>query len=507
MGQRTLSDAQLDLLLNQVTAKFLTRTLVAPGGPVTDVLADVTLYVRAGGDDLNDGLSEDTALATVQAAWDKIPKFVKHNVEIDIGPGSFTGFYASGYTVYDLGKIHCHGTLDVASPATGTVTGTATGGSTTGLADTGQSWTTNDLRGRLVLVGGEYRHIRSNTATTIEFIGALSDTASGKAYQIIEQKTVINSDSILAGWRVGLSGNRCRRSEIEISDLSITGGTVGISNWGGHGVTWTRVHTTGNAYGGHVQSVHGESAIQDCFFESALVYGLVAVEIGQQLRVLRTGARGASTAGFFMAGPGAFPSSNQYVYADGCGDGIVFISFSEVYGDYLFAEGNSGVGVALFTSRLARFQYLTSKDNGGDGLQVGTSEVLVKGTSVITGNGGYGVLVNPETSVTTDVPSVGGMVEIDGTCTVATNVSGGVYVRGRGAIRLGNVDGSNTGGYGVELTENSYGQITGQTGITGGSGDATIDGGSTTLTWAVNFASNGDSEPNPSNFCLLARED
>ena len=67
--------------------------------------------------------------------------------------------------------------------------------------------------------------------------------------------------------------------------------------------------------------------------------------------------------------------------------------------------------------------------------------------------------------------------------------------------------GSGNGAWGVDVRNMSGFFIGATTTITGTSGNATLDNGATTLTWATHFASDGDVAVNPNNFCRIERDD
>ena len=72
-------------------------------GIVSKTVAPITYYVRTSGNNANTGITEDAALATIQAAIDHIPRFVAHEIIIDIGPGTFAGVLMNSRTI-DGGK-------------------------------------------------------------------------------------------------------------------------------------------------------------------------------------------------------------------------------------------------------------------------------------------------------------------------------------------------------------------------------------------------------------------
>ena len=165
-GTFYLQDDVLPKPLWRKVGSGTTDWLLLSGGSVTS--EDLTYYVRSGGDDTDDGLTVGTALATVEEALSRIPRYILHTMVIDIGQGNFDGFDVSSFTIiFPTGSLEIVGELDNPTLTTGTVSGTATGGSTSTLVDSGQSWTVDELRGMLLLVNGEYRKVRENTSDTI----------------------------------------------------------------------------------------------------------------------------------------------------------------------------------------------------------------------------------------------------------------------------------------------------------------------------------------------------
>lgn len=168
--------------------------------------AALTLYVDRGGNNSNSCLTAALACQTITGALDKIPRFIAHAVTVNIDAGTYTesptiqDFYArSGATLTLQGQ-----SLIAVTPATGTATGTLTAYTTPTesvigvMTDSGQSWTTNDLRGRFVRItsgsaSGQRRAIVSNTATSLEFAGTFtSNPAAGATYQVETPSTIIS---------------------------------------------------------------------------------------------------------------------------------------------------------------------------------------------------------------------------------------------------------------------------------------------------------------------------
>lgn len=157
-----------------------------------------------------------SACATIQGAINKIPKLLRHTVTVSITAGTYAGFITSGFSVDEsvanaVGLL-IQGTLANSTMASGSATGTATGGTAGGsqtfgtLVDSGATWTTNDLTGRLLCTSNTTvcTPIESNTSTTITIDGAVGSVGSGwvapvggVTYAIQDAATVVNTAATL----------------------------------------------------------------------------------------------------------------------------------------------------------------------------------------------------------------------------------------------------------------------------------------------------------------------
>lgn len=171
---------------------------------------NMQLYVDVAGNDAKPctGTGANACL-TLQGALNKVPPRVRHPVNIDMGVGAFAGAVVSGFTFspvsqLDGGFLRVRGTLQGATVATGTNSGTATAGTagsnqTFGtLTDGAQTWTVNDLKGKLVAITGgtgvnQIRAIVSNTATVITIAGNWTAPNGTSTYQVRSWGTQLNS--------------------------------------------------------------------------------------------------------------------------------------------------------------------------------------------------------------------------------------------------------------------------------------------------------------------------
>jgi len=189
-------------------------------------------------------------------------------------------------------------------------------------------------------------------------------------------------------------------------------------------------------------------------------------------------------------------------------DGIFLSTLSGIVAlDDVIAIDNGAGGIVMYCTPGVEFDRVIANRNGDSGLHVwGVSPLMVDidSGSEFNGNGKYGIEIDENTG---GHYSTGSMINATGDITVENNTLGGIIAYNHSIVVLTNVDGTNTGAYGLELQTGSYATITTDTGITGATGDATITDGSIPLTWATDFASDGDTETNLTNGCRIERRD
>lgn len=432
----------------------------------SETTEDFTLYVRTTGNDGNDCLSSGNACLTIQEAVNRVPKCVSHDVTIDIGAGSFAAFNVLGFQFVDFGTdFIIQGTLENPTLTTGTVSGTADAGSTRQLTDDagpGQNWTVDELRGMLVLINGEYRVVRNNTADTINFAGAYGATCSGKAYEIFEQTTVIDS---------GTGAMNYGRIEI--------GGCVGDSS-----LTLSRLKVDADASGGSTMGVFiyygGVGADVEQSHLLGGTYTVFTQEIGGRvLGMTETYVTGGNTAGVSVYRNVITRKIDDcYFYGNGVGLDAYqgYVDLDEVYAD----------------------------DNTSHGFRFSEGVQVDLDYAGLDGNGGYGIYIDENTTGNRFTFTT---LNAAGTLVIANNTSGGIIARNHSVVALTACTGTGNGNYGLELETYLYATITSATSITGASGNATINDGATTLTWATDFAANGDMAINIDSGCRIERRD
>lgn len=226
--------------------------------------ADLNLFVDPTGNDTNACTSTGTAAClTLQGAINKAPKLLRHRITITVAAGNYAGVHISGFTIDPSIQTATAGILfDAAlvnvTPATGTATGTATAGTagsgtTYGtLTDGAQTWTINNLRGRMVTITagtgvGTIRTVCSNTATVITICGTWTAPNGTSVYAVQTNGAIITSATSqvpnalgtvnVAGGAVQLLDNNTNAASSEITfrniGISIGASSAVIANGGG----------------------------------------------------------------------------------------------------------------------------------------------------------------------------------------------------------------------------------------------------------------------------------
>jgi hypothetical protein len=312
----------------------------------TETTGNLNMYVSTTGDDNNTCLSIGQECLTIQGAIDKLPKILRSAVTINVGEGTFSSFIIRGFyitsTSASSGSLNITGALGAPTLTTGTVSGTATGGTTSTCIDAGQTWTVNELRGKWVHVGSSWRVITSNTGTTINLLGPLSATCSGKAYSLEEPKSIINSGN---STRINVSRNvGTLYSQINLTNLKSSGGTTGFSitynNFVGTSISrcWADAATnTGVSISDNTGSASNDA--YDIVITSATVYGMLVQRLGSP-------GFASSFRGVFIYGGG---SSTGYGFSlVGC--------TGSAYAPYVWVEARTaGTGVYCSNNQYAEF--------------------------------------------------------------------------------------------------------------------------------------------------------
>lgn len=447
MTQKTLTIDEYNALLDQNRSVYVNQILDEQEGlrgPVLATEQDTTLYVRANGDDANDGLTTGNALATIGAALEKVPNLIRHKILIDIGEGNFPGIDISGFII-DQGQtlgsggstsaprasLIISGTLGQPTLTTGTATGTADGGSTSQLVDSGQNWVVNELRGRLVLVGGAYRVVRDNTADTIEFCAVFGATCSGEAYEILEQKTVLNTGAgfygyaVITIWDVLVSYRRCLAVENLKLDASAT--PYGLMTYGASGYIirqcWVDKQSGSGQEAILVQNPLGETGYDEIYITGTWGIGMNLLWCAGPVRSVRAVVDGVSKTignGITMNG---LAFDNVEVACIGCGYGMNlagtwFIGNIQMNRGYFADSTNDGVRLGF--PGAMEMQNVSGAGNGAFGVYNNSSTQLdIQAGMTVTGGSGA-LTINAGTNVHAwaDLGSVGDIIKNEDTCAI-----------------------------------------------------------------------------------------
>jgi len=453
-----------------------------PANMVEATTADLTYYVRTTGSDNNTGLATDAALLTIQKAIDLIPTIVEHEILIDIGEGTFDGFALTGRFLKFEGKITVRGTLGQPTLGGGTATGTADGGVKNTLEDSGQAWIVNGLRGYLVLIDGEYRVVRNNTATAMELVGDYAANASGKAYEILEQKTVLDTPSP-SGVGYGSVEIRycCGGRQIYLQDIHGINSYLGVYVTYTTGVYMIRCKVSANTYGIYTSwSTPFGMSLEDCYVTDSTDTGFIAQ--GNTISVFNR------------------------VFAYNCGVGIAVYSNTRTELDKVYADNNTNHGIYITSSLNVDFSTAYASGNGKNGLcVVDMLSFIDLDGGVFSNNGIHGISVGVEPGNRVKGSKLNAM----GTIECSNNTLSGVAIGWGSQAAFTALTGSGNGEFGLAFTEdalNASVQITSATTITGTSGDAAVDG-ATPLTWAGDFAANKAIERNANTGAVMMRYD
>lgn len=217
------------------------------GSPaVTTTTGPLKFYLDPTGSDANLCTASGVgACRTFNGVWQKLPKFLLHDVQVYVAAGSYT--FDSRFDGFNFGSAATSGffgitvavdgpALENITPATGSATGSITsiangavGAPLPIITDSAGTWTTNDLRGYFLVMtsgarNGQVRVITSNTATTITTDSWPSAPSNGDTFAIQTPSATITGDHSF----VGLSGNggTIRLSRLTLTSSSSTNNTV-----------------------------------------------------------------------------------------------------------------------------------------------------------------------------------------------------------------------------------------------------------------------------------------
>lgn len=174
----------------------------------------VTLYVDPTGNDENLGTSQSAPLRQIQAALERLPKHVRHFVNIKVSPGSYNGFGIQGFTFEPLWDgspvgIFIEGGTSATTEltqgtASGTITSSVTGNANTAtwtqVFDNTQNWAVNALKGKMAkwVVAGTTTilEIVENDATSFKVMTSTVAPTNGTAYTVCDANVVLNGTGV-----------------------------------------------------------------------------------------------------------------------------------------------------------------------------------------------------------------------------------------------------------------------------------------------------------------------
>ncbi|KXH75406.1 MAG: hypothetical protein AM326_03380 [Candidatus Thorarchaeota archaeon SMTZ-45] len=441
----------LPLLLGASSVRILTGDL--HGGTIQKATdRNVTLYVRTTGNDVNDCLTTGNACLTIQEAISRIPKEIQHDVVVDIGEGSFAAFNVDGYNIDFNGNFDIQGTLGLVSlsgtkPNSGTPSAVGSSDNHRYMDDTDHgldNWAVDELVGKLLdcsgPVGNTGHPIIANTTTRIHYAGSETCLTS---YEILEQKTVLTGTGGQSYAPIEITNvfsfwpNRFEIRNVKSTDSA----TIGILMYASSG-TVERCYMSGKAYN----------------------YAL-----GQSPRV----ARAADCySGINIFGGFVFQQSGGVTVEDPAGERIVANNAS-----------TTGPAIYLMQSNTVRLKHAYGYNSGRVGLGIEAVQYALIEDSEFFDNTQSGVRVDTDQANLTIAPD-GAVSNVHLDTTVIHDNQDGVYATNGAIVQFYNTTGTGNSQHGVELVHGAkLTHMTGNT-LTGTSGDITLNGGTTTHTWA-----------------------
>ena len=426
----------------------------------------LTYFVSTTGSDSNTCTTVGSPCLTVQKAISKIPRIVRHPVSITLAAGTYTtGFVVDGFSFEPYTNptngayVNIEGTLINATPATGTATGTATAGtagtpgSTTWgtLTDSGQAWTVNDLRGKLIEItggtgSGQIRSIDSNTATSITIAGTWTAPVNGSStYAIRDWGTILTG-------AIATPANIRDAAAANTSTILIGSNQSSLSGPYSIGIQKMKFASAGSGNG--VQLRQGQQAL--------LRYNNFSISGGNAVNLVGDGALGLYYNTANLVAGGVWILSQGTWVTGGFIDGNVVVGGSTGF------RFNSVDQVILTNTAI--------RNVSGDMIRWSRSTNLTLSALILdTSSGGFGI-----DSDNNSAASAMGVLRITAS-TISGCASGGVRQNGVGLLQMTNVTGTNTGP-GITVINGGRVQISSATAVTGSS-DISVD--SSTLTYAA----------------------
>jgi hypothetical protein len=197
--------------------------------------------------------------------------------------------------------------------------------------------------------------------------------------------------------------------------------------------------------------------------------------------------------------------SFDYLYSDSnSGNGFYVGGGAQIALNNIYADSNGACGLEAWGTLFLEMDAVELKNNTTDGLWVRS---IVDGdidSGTISGNGGWGIHIGNDDTGNRSGPQ---FINATGSITVSNNTLGGVLLKSQASISLSSCTGTNTGPYGLRVDSRSYALVTSATAVTGATGDATVNEGTTELDWSTDFGSDGDIVTNVDNYSTIERKD
>ncbi len=329
--------------------------------------SNISLFVDPTGNDANACTSTGTAAClTIQAALNKSPKLLRHQLTVTVAAGNYAGFTVSGFTMdpsiqKTTGGILIDGVLGNVTPTTGSATGTATAGSagsgtTYGtLTDSGATWTVNDtaLVGKLIVItggtgSGQVKIIVSNTATVLTIAGTWTAPTGTSTYAIQTPTSIVNSTTPAI---VVATGTTLSAANVQVFNNNLGGGSSSTN-------TGLIIRNMGIVVANSAQGILTSGSTSTTLLQNVITAGTSTVAM--------TATQGASLT---MA-------QSSFITLATAGP-------SAVGGGSLVTLNNSYINITTSASNQARLQVTSSqyKGAGSSGFTVATGATATLGTS------------------------------------------------------------------------------------------------------------------------------
>lgn len=276
----------------------------------------------ATGSDANNCQTANSPCATLLGVSSRLPAVLHDPVTITLANGSYAGGWFSDLhfdpTSASTGAyVVLVGSLVAYTPATGTATGTASSAtqcvaatppsSPASLTDTGQAWTTDNLRGQLIEItsgtgSGQFFPIQANTAQSVSIAGCWSVVPNATStYAIRDWGAVINTGTNQPPDYITAAGNAVGLAVINMHDSERNNSSAFFF------IDSVRISTSGT--GGALRVSNADVYARRSRFDSASTAGAAATLVGAGRTVFVGNVFTNSSTGIVLntAGPSGAP--------------------------------------------------------------------------------------------------------------------------------------------------------------------------------------------------------